>query len=148
MLSNGPSPKLPPVRCLGVEDAPERGVERGLERRVVVLEALPGRRGPRRNPAVGRIDQEPRAASSRDVERVAKLVRSDRRRTLEELLQPLRAQRGQLHVRDVLEAPPLELVRPFERGVRFVLVRVVALQVRIAPRRPGRGIRRGGRNHA
>src|SRR5262249_39509103 len=49
----------------------------------------------------------------------------------------------QLTGRDVLESPAVEFARPLERRAVFVLVRVVALQVRIAPRRLPRHKTRG-----
>ena len=100
----------------------------------------------RRNLAVRRIDHKPRPAAPAHFVDVAELGRisdlafriaAEEFRVLERVLLTLRRRVGDLPGRDVFEAPARELLRTLERRAVLVLVRVVALQIRIAPRRSG-----------
>ena len=113
----------------------------GVDARVGRRRAILGVRPERRNPAVGRIDDEPRPAAPRHLEHVAK--RHERLgpvRPVDGLRLTLLDDFGQLRDRDILDAPAFELLRPLERRVQLVLVRVGALQIGIAPRRARRRV--------
>jgi hypothetical protein len=87
----------------------------------------------RRHLSVGGIDDEPRQAALRDVERIAELQRTDGFRTREHLPVSRGQHGGELRSRHLVAPASREFVRPLERRALLVLVGVVALQIRIAP---------------
>ena len=99
----------------------------------------------RRNPAVGRIDDEPRPAAAGHLIDVAELggvadlsagVTAEKRRAVERFLLTLGRQLGQLFFRQVGRPASLETCGTLERRAVFVLVRVVPLEIGITPGRP------------